>query len=119
MFFDHYRHFYHYLDCLRSDYAGILIVSQNSVQQMITWKPRFGSVVDVKEDLDGGIGISVFSLSFWPLLSYQLKLKSFLGYQGILPAPLVSYQLFNPLRPNSDLGQTSHCNIKDLSRHEN
>ena len=23
--------------------------------------------------------------------------------------------LFNPLRPNSDLSQTSHCNIKGLS----
>ena len=26
--------------------------------------------------------------------------------------------LFNTLRPNSDLSQTSHCNIKDLSVRE-
>ena len=25
---------------------------------------------------------------------------------------------FNPLRPNSDLNQTSHCNIKGLSVYE-
>ena len=27
----------------------------------------------------------------------------------------VSFGLVNPLRPNSDLSQTSHCNIKGLS----
>ena len=28
---------------------------------------------------------------------------------------VIYYSCFNPLRPNSDLSQTSHCNIKDLS----
>ena len=27
----------------------------------------------------------------------------------------VAHYLINPLRPNSDLSQTSHCNIKGLS----
>ena len=31
---------------------------------------------------------------------------------GKAPSP------FNPLRPNSDLSQTSHCNIKGLSASE-
>ena len=27
----------------------------------------------------------------------------------------VSFQIFNPLRPNNDVSQTSHCNIKGVS----
>ena len=28
---------------------------------------------------------------------------------------IIYHQVINPLRPNSDGSQTSHCNIKDLS----
>ena len=36
--------------------------------------------------------------------------------EGLLAPRVVQHTvLFNPLRPNSDLSQTSHCNIKGLS----
>ena len=38
---------------------------------------------------------------------------SFLTYGRTLPTPTPI--LLNPLRPNRDLSQTSHCNIKGLS----
>ena len=34
---------------------------------------------------------------------------------GFLIMDFLSNTLINPLRPNSDLSQTSHCNIKGLS----
>ena len=37
----------------------------------------------------------------------------------VIYADKIKRSTFNPLRPNSDLSQTSHCNIKGLSFSEN
>ena len=39
----------------------------------------------------------------------------FISTLGKTSLQLTGSLAFNPLRPNSDLSQTSHCNIKSLS----
>ena len=64
-------------------------------------------VDSVKKHLSDKVNIYLVSvqLLYHSLLKIDIKLVETLRYKIAL----------NPLRPNSDLSQTSHCNIKGLS----
>ena len=58
--------------------------------------------------------IVLFFFDFYNILDISMKRPwRYSAYQTLYLFP--AYSHFNTLRPNNDLSQTSHCNIKGLS----
>ena len=66
----------------------------------------------------------VLSQTMWWILTQYFDMRQehhsmeFEAFSFCVDDSGTEYVTFNPLRPNSDLKQTSHCNIKGLSLSE-